>query len=61
LVKYIKAGKDETSPAIKYDNEIIGLNFVILEGYYTEDDDQNSKVTLFEFKDGKIHMIKEYW
>ena len=47
-------------------NKIVGLNLVVVERMYLFKNDQRTKegesqVTLFEFKNGKISRIFEYW
>tara|TARA_R110002073_G_scaffold4213_1_gene27933 strand:+ start:72607 stop:73074 length:468 start_codon:yes stop_codon:yes gene_type:complete len=51
---------------IKIGNKIIGLNAVVVEKRYVEKKDGvikdgDPEMTLFEFKDGKIFRIFEYW
>jgi len=52
---------------VKLSNKIIGLNAVVTERTYIKREQDGSLVevdpgmTLFEFEDGKISMIKEYW
>ncbi|MTI21690.1 nuclear transport factor 2 family protein [Fulvivirga sp. RKSG066] len=51
---------------VKISNRVAGLNAVVIEkSFVTEKDgiDQlgESQMTLFEFKDGKISRIYEYW
>ncbi len=57
---------DGTVIDIKIENKIIGLNAVVVERRFVEKDDDGTKegklqMTLFEFKDGKISRIFEYW
>lgn len=52
--------------AIKVENKIIGLNVVVIERKYIIKNEEGAKtgelqVTLFEFKQGKISKIFEYW
>lgn len=59
-------GYDGKITAIKVDNKIIGLNAVVVEKRFVEKKDDkiqigNSEMTLFEFKNGKISRIFEYW
>lgn len=47
-------------------NKIIGLNAVVVEKFFVEKKDDEIKdgepeMTLFEFRDGKIARIFEYW
>lgn len=51
---------------IKIINKIIGLNAVIVQKIFVEKKDDEIKnkkpeMTLFEFKNGKISRIFEYW
>jgi len=51
---------------IKIHNKIIGLNAIVVQRvYYRKTDDEIKKeepqMTLFEFKNGKISRIFEYW
>jgi len=51
---------------VKIINKIIGLNGVVIQRSYVEKEDEIMKdgepqMTLFEFKDGKISLIMEYW
>lgn len=51
---------------IKIENKIIGLNAVVVEKRFVKKKDggiENGKpeMTLFEFRDGKISRIFEYW
>ncbi|MFD2561405.1 nuclear transport factor 2 family protein [Aquimarina rubra] len=51
---------------IKIINKIIGLNGMVVEKRFVEKKDGvvqegNSEMTLFEFKNGKISKIFEYW
>ena len=57
---------DGTVTDIKIHNKIIGLNAVVVQRVYfrkTEDEikKEEPQMTLFEFKDGKISRIFEYW
>ena len=52
--------------AIKINNKITGLNAMVVERNYVKkehnkDIEEDPKMTLFEFKDGKISRIFEYW
>ena len=52
--------------AIKINKKITGLNAMVVERNYVKkehdkDIEEESKMTLFEFKDGKISRIFEYW
>ncbi len=51
---------------IKIENKIIGLNAVVVEKRFVENKDGRNKdgkpeMTLFEFREGKISRIFEYW
>jgi hypothetical protein len=51
---------------IKILNQIVGLNAVVVQKCFVEKRDDilkegNPEMTLFEFKDGKISRIYEYW
>jgi hypothetical protein len=46
---------------IKIANKILGLNAVVVQRRYIEEEDGELQMTLFEFKDGKISRIFEYW
>ena len=51
---------------IKIINKIIGLNAVVVQKSFVKKNDEGIKdgepqMTLFEFKDGKIYRIIEYW
>lgn len=51
---------------IKITNKIIGLNAVVVEKKFIEKKDEelkegNLEMTLFEFRNGKISRIFEYW
>ncbi|MHA7058854.1 nuclear transport factor 2 family protein [Aquimarina sp. M1] len=59
-------GYDGKVTDIKIDNKIIGLNAVVVQKRFVEKKDGNIKdgkpeMTLFEFRDGKISRIFEYW
>lgn len=59
-------GYDEKVTDIKILNEIIGLNAVVIQKSFVEKKegkikDGEPKMTLFEFRDGKISRIFEYW
>lgn len=59
-------GYDGKVTDIKIENKIIGLNAVVVEKRFVEKKDGAIKegkpeMTLFEFKDGKISRILEYW
>tara|TARA_R110000868_G_scaffold4211_6_gene26453 strand:- start:796 stop:1263 length:468 start_codon:yes stop_codon:yes gene_type:complete len=59
-------GYDGKVTDIKIENKIIGLNAVVVEKRFVEKKDngiQDGKpeMTLFEFRDGKISRIFEYW
>lgn len=59
-------GYDGSITDIKILNKIIGLNAVVVQRRYVKKKDDGveegeSKMTLFEFKDGKIVRIFEYW
>jgi len=59
-------GYDGSTADIKIENQIIGLNAVVVERVYVEKKDNGtrdgaSQMTLFEFKNGKISKIFEYW
>lgn len=51
---------------IKIENKIIGLNAVVVEKRFVKKEDDvikegNTEMTLFEFKNGRISRIFEYW
>lgn len=54
-----------TVTEIKIINKIIGLNAVVVQKSFVKKDDGiktgEPEMTLFEFKDGKISRIYEYW
>ncbi len=57
---------DGTTINIKVLNKIIGLNAVVVQRLYVEKKDDgikegNPEMTFFEFKNGKISRIFEYW
>jgi len=57
---------DGTVKDIKIVNKIIGLNAIVVEKQFMEKrdggiKDGKSRMTLFEFKEGKISRIFEYW
>jgi len=57
---------DSSVTDIKIHNKITGLNAVVVQRVYyrkTEDEieKEDPQMTLFEFKDGKISRIFEYW
>jgi len=59
-------GYDGKVTDIKIENKIIGLNAVVVEKRFVENKDSGIKdgkpeMTLFEFRDGKISRIFEYW
>lgn len=59
-------GYDGSVADVKIINKIIGLNAVVVERIYIEKVDGKLKdgerrMTLFEFKNGKISRIFEYW
>ncbi len=59
-------GYDGTVTDIKIENKIIGLNAVVVEKKFVEKKDGQimdgaPEMTLFEFRDGKISRIFEYW
>jgi len=59
-------GYDGKVTDIKIKNKIIGLNAVVVEKIFVEKRDGvimdgKPEMTLFEFKDGKISRIFEYW
>lgn len=56
-------GYDGNVLDIRIDNKIIGLNAVVVARSYKRKNSgfENSKMTLFEFKNGKISKIFEYW
>ncbi|MNY52735.1 SnoaL-like domain protein [compost metagenome] len=61
-----KGGYDGKVTDIKIVNKIIGLNAVVVEKRFVKKKDDGIKVgdsemTLFEFKNGKISRIFEYW
>lgn len=59
-------GYNGEETAVKIINKIIGLNAVVVHRSYViskngQLKDENPKMTLFEFKKGKIFRIFEYW
>ncbi len=59
-------GYDGKVTDIKIENKIIGLNAVVVEKRFVKKKDGRIKdgkpeMTLFEFRDGKISRIFEYW
>lgn len=57
---------DGTVTDIKIENKIIGLNAIVVEKRFVEGKEGRIKegkleMTLFEFKNGKISRIFEYW
>ena len=57
---------DGTVTDIKIENKIIGLNAIVVEKRFVEGKEGRIKegkleMTLFEFKNGKIFRIFEYW
>ncbi|MBA4746233.1 MAG: nuclear transport factor 2 family protein [Muricauda sp.] len=59
-------GYDGTVTNIKIINKIIGLNAVVIQRMFVEKKENGIKegepqMTLFEFKNGKISRIFEYW
>lgn len=59
-------GYNGTVIDIKIENKIIGLNAIVIEKRFIEKKDGEIKegkleMTLFEFRDGKISRIHEYW
>ncbi|MEB2778191.1 nuclear transport factor 2 family protein [Algoriphagus sp. D3-2-R+10] len=59
-------GYDGKVADIKIENKIIGLNAVVVEKRFVKKEDSGMKdgkleMTLFEFRDGKISRIFEYW
>ena len=57
-------GYDGTVTGVKIENKIIGLNAVVVQRRYVEKGDgtpNEPQMTLFEFKEGKISRIFEYW
>ena len=59
-------GYDGTVTDFKIENKIIGLNAVVVEKKFVEKKDGKimdvaPEMTLFEFRDGKISRIFEYW
>ncbi len=59
-------GYDGKITGIKIQNKIVGLNAVVVERSYLEKEGDSTKegeprMTLFEFKKGKIAKIFEYW
>lgn len=58
-------GYDGKVTNIKIQNKIIGLNAVVVNKIFVKKDggitDGEPKMTLFEFVDGKISRIFEYW
>ena len=59
-------GYDGSVIDIKIENIIYGLNAItVSKRFITKEDGKviegDEQMVLFEFKDGKIFMIKEYW
>ena len=59
-------GYNGTVTDIKIINKIIGLNAVVVQKRFVKKkdngiNDEEPEMTLFEFKDGKIARIFEYW
>lgn len=59
-------GYDGSVVDIKIENSIYGLNAItVSKRFITKEDGKvvkgNAQMALFEFKNGKIFMIKEYW
>ncbi len=59
-------GYDGSVIDIKIENSIYGLNAItVSKRFITKEDGKvvkgNAQMALFEFKDGKISMIKEFW
>ena len=54
-------GYDGKVTNIKIINKIIGLNAVVVQKAFVEKKDGEPEMTLFEFRDGKISRIFEYW
>ncbi len=59
-------GYDGSVVDIKIENSIYGLNAITVSKRFIKKEDGNvvegdEQMALFEFKDGKIFMIKEYW
>jgi len=54
---------DSNTTDIKIVNRIVGLNSVVVARKYItkKDGEGEAKMTLFEFKNGKISKIFEYW
>jgi len=58
-VNYLKKGGYKNSPKRHLVNIIIGLNAIVVEQKYENDD--NTTMTLFKFRGDKIYYIEEYW
>lgn len=54
-------GYDGKITDIKIVNKILGLNAVTVQRRYVLEEDGELQMTLFEFKNGKISRIFEYW
>ncbi|WP_323758026.1 nuclear transport factor 2 family protein [Roseivirga sp.] len=59
-------GYDGTVVDMKIENKIVGLNAVVVQKRFVEKGENGVveselQMTLFEFKDGKISKIFEYW
>ncbi len=54
-------GYDGKVRDIKIINKIIGLNAAVVQRIYVTEKDGEPEMTLFEFKNGKISLIFEYW
>jgi hypothetical protein len=54
-------GYDGKVTDIKIINKILGLNAVVVQKRFVQEEDGELQMTLFEFKNGKISRIFEYW
>jgi len=58
-INYLKKGGYNNSPKRTLINIIIGLNAIVVEQKYENDDE--TTMTLFKFRGDKIYYIEEYW
>jgi len=58
-IKYLKKGGYKDSPKRETINIIIGLNAIVVEQQY--ENDEETTMTLFKFRENKIYYIEEYW
>lgn len=58
-IKYLKKGGYKDSPKRETINIIIGLDAIVVEQKY--ENDEETTMTLFKFRGKKIYYIEEYW